>query len=75
MDVPSVAVIDCLEATMPAHHELLGGAGRRFTIIEDMDLEHDLTHLVEVRVSPWRVLGMDSGPCSIVAVIGGASID
>jgi hypothetical protein len=48
---------------------LLGGAGRRFLIVEDMDLDHDLKGLVEVRLNPWLVRGMDSGPCSIVGVL------
>jgi kynurenine formamidase len=69
IDVPSVAVIACLERTMAAHNELLAGAGRRFLIIEEMDLDHELGGLVEVRVQPWLVRGMDSGPCSIVGVL------
>src|SRR5213075_669305 len=48
MDVPSVACIAHLDQTMAVHHELLGGPGRRFLIIEDMDLDHDLTGLHEV---------------------------
>jgi kynurenine formamidase len=71
LDVPSVAVIACLEATMPAHNELLAGDGRRFLIIEEMNLDHDLSGLVEVRVNPWLVQRMDSGPCSIVGVLAG----
>ena len=70
IDVPSVAVIACLERTMTAHNELLAGDGRRFLIIEEMDLDHDLAGLVEVRINPWLVRGMDSGPCSIVGVMG-----
>ncbi len=66
MDVASVACIAHLEKTMAVHHELLGGQSRRFLIIEDMNLEHDLTGLREVRVSPWLVREMDSGPCSVV---------
>jgi arylformamidase len=69
LDVPSVAVIACLESTMPAHNELLDGDGRRFLIIEEMGLEQDLGTLCEVRVNPWLVQGMDSGPCSIVGVL------
>ncbi len=57
MDVPSVAVIACLERTMAAHNELLAGAGRRFLIVEEMDLDHDLAGLVEVRIQPWLVRG------------------
>ena len=69
LDVPSVAVIACLESTMPAHNELLAGDGRRFFIIEEMNLDQDLSGLVEVRLNPWLVQGMDSGPCSIVGVL------
>ena len=43
LDVPSVAVIACLESTMPAHNELLAGDGRRFLIIEEMNLDQDLS--------------------------------
>jgi kynurenine formamidase len=68
LDVPSVATIAELERTMPAHNVLLYGPGRRFLIIEEMNLDQNLNGLVEVRVNPWRVLGMDSGPCSVVGV-------
>ena len=47
----------------------LGGAGRRFLVIEDMDLEQDLSTLCEVRVNPWLVEGMDSGTCSVIGVL------
>jgi hypothetical protein len=70
MDVPSVACIPYLEETMACHNELLGGEGRRFLIIEDMNLEQDLSRLREVRMNPWIVQGMDSGPCSIVGILG-----
>lgn len=69
MDVPSVACIAFLEETMACHNELLGGAGRRFFILEDMNLEADLTGLREVRMNPWLVNGMDSGPCSVVGLL------
>ncbi len=68
MDVPSVSTIAHLEETMAAHNELLSGEGRRFLIIEDMKLDENLQDLSEVRVSPWLVLGMDSGPCTILGV-------
>ena len=69
LDVPSVAVIAHLESTMSAHNELLAGDGRRFLIVEEMNLDQDLSGLVEVRINPWLVQGMDSGPCSIVGVL------
>ena len=70
MDVPSLACISCLDKTMAAHNALLDGVGNRFLVIEDMYLNQDLTGLTEVRISPWLVAGMDSGPCSVVGVLG-----
>jgi arylformamidase len=70
MDVPSLACIASLEETMASHHELLGGSGRRFLVIEDMHLDQDLSDLREVRLNPWLVEGMDSGPCSVVGLLG-----
>jgi arylformamidase len=69
LDVPSVATIAHLDKTMRAHNELLGRPGSRFLIIEEMKLDGDLAGLCEVRLSPWLVCGMDSGPCSIVGVL------
>jgi hypothetical protein len=34
-----------------------------------MNLEQDLTGLREVRLCPWLVEGMDSGPCSAIGVL------
>lgn len=69
MDVPSLACIAYLDRTMSAHNVLLGGEGCRFLVIEDMKLDMDLGGLREVRLSPWLVTGMDSGPCSVVGMI------
>lgn len=69
MDVPSLACIAHLDRTMAAHNELLGGDGRRFLVIEDMKLDHDLASLREVRLAPWAVSGMDSAPCSAVGLL------
>jgi len=69
LDVPSLACIAALDETMTAHHELLGGEGCRFLVIEDMDLGMDLTNLHAVRLCPWLVTGMDSGPCSVIGVL------
>jgi arylformamidase len=69
MDVPSVATIAHLEETMSCHNVLLEGEGRRFLIIEEMSLADELETLREVRLCPWLVVGMDSGPCSIVGVL------
>jgi kynurenine formamidase len=69
MDVPSVACIARLEETMVCHNELLGSKGRRFLIVEDMNLEADLSRLREVRLNPWLVRDMDSGPCSALGIL------
>lgn len=69
LDVPSLATIAHLDQTMRAHNVLLEGPGRRFLVLEEMDLDYDLTSLRSVQVNPWLVLGMDSGPCSVIGVI------
>ena len=66
MDVPSLACIAYLDRTMAAHNELLKGKGRRFLVIEDMDLHQPLARLCEVRICPWLVTGMDSSPCTVI---------
>lgn len=69
MDVPSLSCIEHLEETMPAHHELLGGSGRRFIVVEDMDLGHDLAKLKTVIVAPLLVDEIDGGPVTVFGVL------
>jgi len=66
MDVPSLSCIEHLDRTFRAHHALLGGAGRRFLVIEDMNLEYDLSTLRSVVVAPLLVERIDGGPCTII---------
>lgn len=68
MDVPSFACIADLENTMAAHNVLLERPNCTFLILEEMNLNDDLTGLAEVRINPWMVLGMHSGPCTIVGI-------
>jgi kynurenine formamidase len=70
MDVPSLSTIASLETTFQAHHALLGGAGRRFLVIEDMNLEQDLSGLSAVIVAPLLVDRIDGGPCTVIGVLG-----
>jgi kynurenine formamidase len=70
MDVPSLSCIEYLDETMAAHHELLGGEGRRFIVVEDMDLEHDLSDLTKVIVAPLLVESIDGGPVTVLGVLG-----
>jgi kynurenine formamidase len=69
MDVPSLACIEHLDETMAAHNALLGGEGRRFLVIEDMNLEHDLTNLTSVWVAPLLVAGLDGAPCTVIGIL------
>ncbi len=69
IDTPSIATIAYLDETMPAHNILLEGNERRFLIIEEMNLDQNLNNLKEVRVNPWMVSGMNSGPCSVIGVM------
>jgi arylformamidase len=67
VDLPSVICIPRQAESARAHHEFLGSG--RFLAVEDMDLDRDLSDLVEVRISPWMVTGFDSAPCSVVGVL------
>lgn len=69
LDTVSLACIAHVAEGIEAHRILLGGPGRRFLIIEDMNLEHDLTTLRQVIVLPLLVKGWDSGPCTILGLI------
>lgn len=69
MDVPSLSCIEYLNVTMEAHHELLGGDGRRFIVVEDMDLDHDLSDLSKVIVAPLLVDQIDGGPVTVFGVM------
>ncbi|MHB0859314.1 MAG: cyclase family protein [Anaerolineae bacterium] len=70
MDVPSFSCIEYLDETMRAHNVLLEGQGRRYLLIEDMDLEKDLARLQGVLVVPWMIAGVDSAPCTVLGVLG-----
>ncbi|MCC7355287.1 MAG: cyclase family protein [Anaerolineae bacterium] len=69
MDVPSFVCIEYLGETMRAHNVMLGGEGRRFLLVEDMDLEKDLTSLSELLVVPWLMAGVDSAPCTVLGIL------
>jgi len=69
MDVPSLACIASLEMTMKAHNILLAAHGGRFLVIEDMDLDKDLSGLQEVIVAPWLISKLDGGPATVFGVL------
>jgi len=69
MDVPSLSCIEHLDMTFKAHHVLLGGPGRKFLVIEDMDLEKDLSGLKQVFVAPLLVERIDGAPCTVLGIL------
>ena len=70
MDVPSLSCIEYLQETMAAHHVLLAGEGRRFIVIEDLNLEQDLTGLTKVIVAPLLVESLDGAPVNVIGEVG-----
>ena len=54
---------------LEAHRILLRGEARRFLIIEDMNLDWDLTQLRHVMALPLFLEGLDSAPCTVVGVV------
>jgi kynurenine formamidase len=68
MDVPSFVCIEHLDETMVAHNVMLEGKGRRCLLIEDMDLDKDLTGLSEVFLLPWQLANVDSAPCTVLGL-------
>lgn len=68
MDLPSLACISKKSETMRSHHELLCGKDRRFLVIEDMNLDYDLSGLKKVIVAPLLVEKTDSAPCTIIGI-------
>jgi arylformamidase len=68
LDTISLACMQHLEEGLEAHRVLLGGEGRRFLIIEDMDLDHDLSQLQQVLAFPLLIDGVDSAPCTVVGI-------
>ncbi len=69
MDVPSLSTIEYLDDTFAAHLELLGGEQRRFIVVEDMNLEHDLSKIKQLFVAPLLVDQLDGAPCTVFAVV------
>jgi kynurenine formamidase len=68
MDTISLACMQHLEEGLEAHRILLRGDGRRFLIIEDMNLDFDLSHLRRVFALPLFIEGVDSSPCTVMGV-------
>lgn len=69
MDVPSLSCIEYLSTTFQAHHVLLSGPRRKFLIIEDMNLDQDLSGLEQIFIAPLWVEKIDGAPCTIIGVL------
>jgi kynurenine formamidase len=70
LDTISIACMQHLDQGLEAHRTLLSGEGRRFLIIEDMNLQYDLSRLNRVIALPLFIEGIDSAPCTVIGVIG-----
>jgi len=68
LDTISLACMQHLEDGLEAHRILLGGEGRRFLIIEDMNLDFDLSRLRQVVALPLFIEGVDSAPCTVMGI-------
>ncbi len=68
MDAISYAAAEHVEEGIEAHLVLLRRSPPVF-IVEDMNLDHDLTTLSSVTITPFLVEGLDSCPCTIVGEI------
>ncbi len=70
LDTISLASMQHLEEGLEAHRVLFRGEGRRFLIIEDMNLEFDLSQLRRVIALPLFIEGVDSSFCTIMGITG-----
>jgi len=70
LDIISLASMQHLEEGLEAHRILLRGDGRRFLIIEDMNLDFDLSQLRRVIALPLFIEGVDSSFCTVMGVAG-----
>jgi kynurenine formamidase len=69
LDTISLASMQHLEEGLEAHRILFRGDGRRFLIIEDMNLDFDLSQLRRVIALPLFIEGIDSSLCTVMGVI------
>lgn len=70
IDTISFACIAHLDEGIEAHRVLLGGKDRRFLIIEDVNLDGDISDINMVILMPWLIEGIDSAPCSLIGIKG-----
>jgi len=69
LDTISLASMQHLEEGLEAHRILFRGDDRRFLIIEDMNLDFDLSRLTRVIALPLFIEGVDSSLCTVMGII------
>jgi kynurenine formamidase len=67
LDTPSFSAMSLLDEGMPAHLTYIGE--RCGFIIEDVNMDFDLSGLKRVFVAPWFMQGLDSAPCTIIGEV------
>lgn len=65
-DTVSLASMMELDEGLRAHQALLVD-GKKFLVLEDLDLDYDLSDITEVIALPLMVRGIDGGPCTVIA--------
>jgi kynurenine formamidase len=68
LDTISLASMQHLEEGLEAHRVLFRGDGRRFLVIEDMNLDLDLSRLNRVIALPLFIEGVDSSLCTVMGI-------
>ena len=69
LDTISLVAMREFDEGVRAHQALLR-ADRKFLIIEDMNLDTDLTRLEEVICLPLMLEGLDGSPCTVIGRLG-----
>jgi kynurenine formamidase len=68
LDTISLASMQHLEEGLEAHRILFRGTGRRFLVVEDMNLDFDLARLRQVIALPLFIEGVDSSLCTVMGI-------
>lgn len=66
MDTISIVAMRNIDDGIKAHKALLTDL-RRFMIIEDLNLDHDLSGITELIALPLLIDGIDGCPCTVIA--------
>lgn len=66
LDAVSLASMMHLDEGLRAHQALLVD-DRMFLVLEDLNLDYDLSNIAEVVALPLMIRGIDGGPCTVIA--------